>query len=108
MSTGLAASARTSPGALVLPRPAWWARGPHAQTLWGRYGRAKDLVDFEREVLTSPDGEDIVLDHVTGLASSPRVLLLHGLEGSSQAVYIQGLARAHAQKGIRKKAQNFS
>jgi predicted alpha/beta-fold hydrolase len=106
MSTALAARA-TGGRALALPRPAWWARGPHSQTLWGRYGRSQGLVSFEREVLTSPDDEDIILDHVTGPASSPRVLLLHGLEGSSQAVYIQGLARALAKAGMRATALNF-
>lgn len=106
MGTELAAGARAS-RALALPRPAWWVRGPHAQTIWGRYGRSRQLVNFEREVLTSPDDEDIVLDHLTGPTSAPRVLLLHGLEGSSQAVYIQGLARALARAGMRATALNF-
>ena len=30
---------------------------------------------------------------------APRVLLLHGLEGSSYAVYVQGLARQFARAG---------
>ena len=89
------------------PRPAWWARGPHAQTLWGRYGRPSNVVSFEREVLTTPDEEDLVLDHLTGPAKTPRVLLLHGLEGSSQSVYVQGLARALAQAGMRVTVLNF-
>jgi predicted alpha/beta-fold hydrolase len=89
------------------PRPAWWARGAHAQTLWGRYGRAKNLVTFEREVLTTPDEEDLVVDHLAGPAGSPRVILLHGLEGSSEAVYVQGLARGLARAGMSVTALNF-
>jgi predicted alpha/beta-fold hydrolase len=89
------------------PRPPWWARGPHLQTLWGRYGRPSRLVSFEREVLTTPDGDDLVLDHVTGPAGTPRVIVLHGLEGSSDAVYVQGLARGLAGAGMRVTALNF-
>jgi len=88
-------------------RPAWWARGPHAQTIWGRYGRSSRLVTFERELLPTADGEELVIDHVAGSADGPRVVLLHGLEGSSNAVYIQGLARGLARAGLRVSALNF-
>jgi predicted alpha/beta-fold hydrolase len=88
-------------------RGAWWARGAHAQTIWGRLGRSKELVSFEREVLATPDGDDLMLDHVNGPADSPRVLMLHGLEGSSQAVYIQGLAAATVRAGLRVTVLNF-
>src|SRR4051794_31035861 len=98
-----ARSPRTDGGA----RPAWWARGPHLQTIWGRLGRSSSLVSFEREVLTTPDGEDLVLDHVTGPTRSPRVLVLHGLEGSSQSVYAQGLAHALVKVGMRVTVLNF-
>jgi uncharacterized protein len=89
------------------PRPAWWARGAHAQTIWGRYGRSTSLVSYEREILTTPDDEDLVVDHLTGPAGAPRVIVLHGLEGSSQAVYIQGLARGLANAGMRVTVLNF-
>jgi predicted alpha/beta-fold hydrolase len=77
------------------------------QTIWGRYGRAKNLVPFEREVLATPDGEDLVVDHLNGAPDAPRVILLHGLEGSSAAVYIQGLARGLSLAGMRVTALNF-
>ena len=94
--------------ALVAPhRPAWWARGGHLQTIWGRYGRRAELMTFEREVLATPDDDDLVLDHVTGPADAPRVLVLHGLEGSSQAVYVQGLARALVSAGLGVTVLNF-
>jgi uncharacterized protein len=64
-------------------------------------------VTFEREVLTTPDDDDLALDHTSGAADSPRVLVLHGLEGSSQAVYIQGLARALGAVGMRVTVLNF-
>jgi predicted alpha/beta-fold hydrolase len=80
---------------------AWWIPGPHMQTTWGRFARSRRLVTFEREVLTTPDDDDLVLDHLAGPPGSPRVLLLHGLEGSSQSVYAQGLASLVARAGWR-------
>jgi predicted alpha/beta-fold hydrolase len=65
---------------------AWWARNPHFQTTLGRLGRSRHLVTFRREVLTTPDDDDLVLDHVDGPPSAPRVLLLHGLEGDRKSV----------------------
>jgi alpha-beta hydrolase superfamily lysophospholipase len=64
-------------------------------------------VSFEREVLTTPDDDDLVLDHMAGPADAPRVVLLHGLEGDSGAVYIQGLARGIAAAGMRATVLNF-
>jgi predicted alpha/beta-fold hydrolase len=86
---------------------AWWIPGAHFQTTWGRFGRSRRLVAFEREVLITPDDDDLVLDHVPGPPGSPRVLLLHGLEGSSYAVYMLGLARLFQREGWRATAVNF-
>src|SRR4051812_25979065 len=86
---------------------AWWIPGAHFQTTWGRLGRSRRLLTFEREVLTTPDDDDLILDHLTGPAGSPRVLLLHGLEGSSYSVYMLGLARLVARAGWRATAINF-
>src|SRR2546423_10930509 len=71
--------------------PAWFLRGPHLQTIWGRLTRPRRLVQFRREVLTTPDDDDLVLDHLDAPAHSPivRFVLLHGLEGSSYSVYMQ-------------------
>jgi hypothetical protein len=45
----------------------------------------------------SPDGDNIELRHVAAAAGAPRVLLLHGLEGSARSHYVAGLfARASA------------
>jgi predicted alpha/beta-fold hydrolase len=88
-------------------RPGWWARGGNLQTIWGRYGRSHGLVKLEREVLTTPDDDDLALDHVAGPADAPRVLVLHGLEGSSRAVYVQGLALALGRAGFAVTVLNF-
>src|SRR5580698_11125294 len=86
---------------------AWWLRGATAQTLWARLARSRHLVDFEREVLTTPDDDDLVLDHAAGPAGSPRVLLLHGLEGNAYSLHTQGLAHLIAGLGWRSTVLNF-
>lgn len=86
--------------------PAWFVRGPHAQTIWGRLARPRRLVELERESVTTPDGDELVLDHLHG---SPRIyfVLMHGLEGSSYSVYIQGILSIIAKHGFAATAMNF-
>ncbi len=86
---------------------AWWLRGATAQTLWARLARSRHLVRFEREVLTTEDDDDLILDHAPGPAGSPRLLLLHGLEGSAHSLHTQGLAVQAARVGWRCTVLNF-
>jgi predicted alpha/beta-fold hydrolase len=86
---------------------AWWVPGAHLQTAWARLARSRRLVTFEREVLTTPDDDDLVLDHAAGPPGSPRVLLLHGLEGIAYSRHTQGLARLVARAGWRATVLNF-
>jgi uncharacterized protein len=62
---------------------------------------------MRREVLETPDGDELLVDHVDGPAESPRVLVLHGLEGSSYSVYAQGLLSEIRRRGWRGIAMNF-
>lgn len=87
-------------------RPAWWLPGPHIQTVWGRLSRRRILVRFEREVVEMPDGDELVLDHLPGDGPC-RFILLHGLEGSSYSVYIQGILSRIAARGLPATAINF-
>jgi len=78
-------------------RPAWWLRNPHAQTMWGKYGRRIPEVRTTTECLVAPDGDNIELHHVPSRPKAPRVMLLHGLEGSARSHYVGGfLAEASA------------
>jgi predicted alpha/beta-fold hydrolase len=88
-------------------RSAWWLPGPHFQSAWGRVARSQKQVSFVREALETPDGDELLLDHVEGPAGSPRVLALHGLEGSSYSVYVQGFLATAARRGWRGTALNF-
>ena len=81
--------------------------GPTGQTLWARLARSRHLVRFEREVLTTDDDDDLVLDHGAGPAGAPRLLILHGLEGSAHSLHTQGLAVQAARVGWRCTVLNF-
>jgi len=87
------------------PAPALGHR--HVQTFWGRLTRPRLLVPLRRETLPTPDGDELVLDHLDGPADAPRVFLLHGLEGSAHSVYVQGLLALLKDRGLRAVAINF-
>jgi predicted alpha/beta-fold hydrolase len=88
--------------------PAWFLPGPHLQTIWGRLTRPRRMVSLRREVVETPDGDDLVLDHLEPRAQQPhQFVLLHGLEGSSNSVYIQGILSVVAREGQAATAINF-
>src|SRR5690349_2308367 len=81
--------------------PPWWLRNAHVQTVFGRIVRPRRLVELERETIETPDGDELVLDHLPAAGHEPTAhfILLHGLEGSSNSVYMQGLLSAIARRG---------
>lgn len=95
-------------------RPSAWLPGPHAQTLGARLIRAtRRGVELRRERLTLPDGDFLDLDWAWRVkkaelsASSPLVLVVHGLEGSARSGYSRELYRTLAAKGIASVGMNF-
>ncbi len=88
-------------------RPAWWARGRHLQTTWGRTLRRKVEIATCRARWTTPDGDFLDLDFMDGPLKSPQLLVIHGLEGSSDRQYVRGLLAGAAQRGWRGIALNF-
>jgi uncharacterized protein len=92
---------------LDAPAAPWWLRGPTRQTLWARLVRSRHLVRFQREVLATDDQDDLILDHAAGPVGAPRLLLLHGLEGSAHSPHTQGLAAQAARVGWRCTVLNF-
>jgi predicted alpha/beta-fold hydrolase len=83
----------------------WWLRNPHLQTVWGRLVRPRRALPLRRETVPTPDGDELVLDHLDG--NDPHFVLLHGLEGSSNSVYIQGILAILASRGLGATALNF-
>lgn len=78
-------------------QPAWWCRGPHAQTLWPHLMRPRPKVLLRRERLELPDGDFLDLDWTVG-NEGPIVVILHGLEGSSRSQYARGLLKVLHEK----------
>ncbi len=82
-------------------RPAWWL-GPHSATLWGRVARRETLPAVRIEQWDTPDGDFVELarlDPSGDPARTPRLLLLHGLEGGLHSHYARGLFREAASRG---------
>ena len=81
-------------------RPAWWLPGPHLQTLWAAVFRRQGKPMLERERIELPDGDFLDLDwNGCDSGNAPVVLLLHGLEGSSESPYAWGLLAAFRRSG---------
>ncbi|MBT8767856.1 hydrolase [Metapseudomonas boanensis] len=80
--------------------PAWWLPGPHLQTLWSPFCRTPPQLERQRERLWLEDGDFLDLDwHGPHEASTPLVLVLHGLTGSSSSLYVLGLQQKLAAQG---------
>jgi predicted alpha/beta-fold hydrolase len=77
----------------------WWLSGGHVQTIWGKLFRPRRTLDLRRQLLPTPDGDEIELHSIAGAAGAPHLLLLHGLEGSLRSHYANGILSAAADAG---------
>jgi predicted alpha/beta-fold hydrolase len=78
--------------------PAWWVPGAHLRTLWGKLVR-RTILETRSERWMTPDGDELELRRIdpppAASPSTPRLLVLHGLEGTIRSHYLLGvLARA--------------
>lgn len=95
---------RLFPAGKSMPReiiysPAWWVPGGHLQTLWGKLFRRQPQAATILERWDTPDGDFLELHRLVSEPTAPRVLLLHGLEGSIRSHYAQGLLNEAARRG---------
>lgn len=74
-------------------RPAAGLSSTHAQSLYGVMARPAVKVPLRRERRETPDGDFVDLDIVDGTKGQPTVVLLHGLEGSSNSGYMRLMLR---------------
>ena len=73
----------------------WWFRNAHFQTLystfsWGNTSSFK----IKREILNLPDGDITAVDWIQNIKlteNTPILIILHGLEGSSESSYVKML-----------------
>jgi hypothetical protein len=92
-----------SPSSELTYTPAWWVPGAHLQTLWGKFVRRTPVVETRSERWTTPDDDEIEirrLDAPPGHgANTPRLLVLHGLEGTIRSHYLQGILAQAERRG---------
>ena len=83
--------------------PARFLGNPHLQTIVGGFLRVRRGPRVTRERLELPDGDFLDIDCALPerpLPGKPWALVLHGLEGSSRAPYVRGVARQLLGRGI--------
>ena len=81
-------------------RPAWWLPDAHSATLWGRVGRREPALVGSVERWDTPDGDFLEVVRQDGpAADSPRLLLLHGLEGGAHSHYARAMFREAKSRG---------
>lgn len=82
--------------------PPRWLRGCHIQTLLPSTGLIRSpKINYRREVHTLADGDKVAVDwlDLPINTDAPLVIILHGLEGSSDGSYSRSLVHACAEAG---------
>lgn len=77
-----------------------WLRNAHLQTIWAPLARHLAAPPRHTERLELPDGDFLRLDFVGADPAAPLLIILHGLAGSGDSVYIVGIQRALQKAGI--------
>ena len=80
-------------------RPAWWVPGAHAQTLWGKFFRARRPLSTRVERWETSDGDFVDVHRLDGPLGAPRLFFLHGLEGSVRSHYVAGFFEQAKDRG---------
>jgi len=89
----------TRPKQEIIYSPAWWVPGGHLQTLWGKLFRRQKSASTTLERWDTPDGDFVDVHRLTGSKDGPRLILLHGLEGTVRSHYAQGLLGEASRRG---------
>jgi hypothetical protein len=83
----------------IIYSPAWWIPGGHLQTLWGKLFRRQTPAPTVLERWDTPDGDFLEIHRLAARPGAPRMLLLHGLEGTVRSHYAQALLNEAARRG---------
>lgn len=84
----------------------WWLRGANRQTLFASKMRSTPPVAYEMEEFQLSDGDFVDLAW-TGRPGGALVVVLHGLEGSHDSIYVRGLLNQVTARGWRGVVLNF-
>jgi predicted alpha/beta-fold hydrolase len=68
-------------------------------TLWGRFFRPAHRLPLWQERWETPDGDSVTLVRLDAPPASPRLVILHGLEGSARSHYAQGMLAEALRRG---------
>ena len=82
----------------IIYSPAWWIPGGHLQTLWGKLFRRQTPAPTVLERWDTPDGDFLEMHRLAAERDAPRLLLLHGLEGTVRSHYAQALLNEAARR----------
>lgn len=86
----------------------WFAPGGHVQTILPSITRSRLKIGYDRDRLELEDGDFLDVDwSVAGSSTRNLVVLLHGLEGNSQAPYMTPLVSALNVAGYDAAVLNF-
>ena len=83
----------------IIYSPAWWIPGGHLQTLWGKFFRRQPAAPTRIERWDTPDGDFLDVHRIDSTPGTPRVLVLHGLEGTIRSHYAQALLNEAIRRG---------
>jgi predicted alpha/beta-fold hydrolase len=89
-------------------KPAWWLNNKHLQTLFSALLPQKLNLNLVREILEMPDGDSLVIDWTSNKQENlPLIVVLHGLEGSSESYYIKRIMNAAQKNNFRAVCMHF-
>lgn len=81
-------------------RPAWWLPGPHLPTIFGKLARKVPPAHSRIERWQTPDGDQLSVARLDPIRpDAPLLTIFHGLEGSVQSTYAQGLMHQARARG---------
>ncbi|MBK9247125.1 MAG: alpha/beta fold hydrolase [Ignavibacteria bacterium] len=88
--------------------PPFYLRNCHVQTMYPTFFRKTPPVEYQRERIETPDGDFFDVDWAFAAEPAERVVIIvHGLDSSTDAKYIRGLSRALVRRGFDVAAMNF-
>lgn len=80
-------------------RPAWWTPGAHLRTLWGKFVPRAGGAVARIERWDTPDDDFLDIHRLDAPIGRPRLVVLHGLEGSPSSHYARSFMHEATRRG---------